>query len=280
MKIPYTYSVLHYVYDAAGREFVNVGVVVYAPNVSFLEARCTSHYRRAAQLFGGIDGAAFRRVTGFVEREVNRLGEQLSTSLPLSDGKIEKVLARILPPDDSAMQFAEPGAGLSADLRKTLDELYERFVGRYERTEREKRTEDDVWRTFREPLAQRQVVHHLAPKKIIARNYEYEFEHAWKNARWHALEPISFDLTDQRYVLEKASHWVGRVSSLQDSHDQVQLHVLLGAPQDDTLNDAFVKAQNLLHKMPGHHEFHREEEAEQVAEWFAAEVREHEGADD
>lgn len=275
MKTTYRYSVLHYMHDAATREFVNVGVVLYAPKARFLAARCTTHYARPSALFGHIDGTAFRRLARFVEREVNKLGDRIKDELPLLSNRIESVLDKVLPPDDSAMQFSPGGAGVSADLDRTLAELFERFVERYEIQDREKRTEEDVWRIFRVPLAARQVVHYLHPKKVIAKNYEYEFQHSWKNAQWHALEPISFDLTDKQHVLDKASRWLGRMTSLDDAHDKVKLHVLLGEPREEDLENAFVKAQNLLHRMPGDHEFYRENDAEALADKVAQELREH-----
>lgn len=275
-KTPYSYSVLRYVHDAATREFVNVGVVLYAPTKGFLKGRCSSRYRRAAALFGHkVDGKAFRQLTQFVELEINRLGDRIRVDLPLAGNQIETVLDRILPRDDSSIQFSQAGAGISSDLDRTLSELNERVVERYEKRERERRTEEDVWRVFRAPLVRQEVVQYLQPKKIVSPSIEYEFQYAWKNARWHALEPISFDLVDAQHMSEKAALWVGRMTGLQDAHEELELHVLLGAPQEDNLQKAFVKVQNLLHKMPGKHEFYKESEAETVAQQLAKDIREH-----
>ena len=93
-KTPYNYSVLRYVHDAATREFVNVGVALYAPKERFLKAHCTGRYGRAAALFGqNVDGKTFRRLTHFVEREINRVGEQLKSDLPLTGNRIETILS-------------------------------------------------------------------------------------------------------------------------------------------------------------------------------------------
>jgi hypothetical protein len=264
------------VHDAATREFVNIGVALYASKGSFLKARCTTRYGRAAALFGqNVDGKAFRRLTRFVEREINRLGEKLGSDLPLAGDHIAMVLDRVLPRDDSAIQFSQAGAGLSGDLDRTLSELYERFVERYEKHERERRTEEDVWRVFRDPLARKNVIQHLQPKKVIAPSIEYEFQHTWKNTRWHALEPISFDLVDPQYISEKAARWVGRMTGLHEAREKLELHFLLGAPQEVSLQEAFAKAQNLMHKMPGKHAFYQESEAEALAQQLSEEILEH-----
>jgi hypothetical protein len=100
-------------------------------------------------------------------------------------------------------------------------------------------------------------------------------EHSWKNETWHVYEPVSFDLIEGASMLEKANRWVGRATSLIDSADPHRIYLLLGEPQDERLRPTFVKAQNILHKMPGQKEFIKESEAEAFAEELAREVRGH-----
>jgi hypothetical protein len=192
---------------------------------------------------------------------------------------IDQLLKRVLPPDDSSVQFSNPpGVGLSADLDKTLTELFDRYVERYAvRPGAVRRDDEDVWRVFREPLEQRRVTAHLAPKRIVASSYDYEFERAWKNRIWHLYEPVSFDMVDAGSILEKANRWVGRATSLNDSSERFKIHMLLGEPQDDRLRGAFEKAQNILNKMPGQKEFVRETEADAFADELAREIGEHGG---
>jgi hypothetical protein len=60
-----------------------------------------------------------------------------------------------------------------------------------------------------------------------------------------------------------------------DSSDPFQIHVLLGEPQDERLKATFVKAQNILNKMPVKKEFISESEAEAFAEELAREIQGH-----
>jgi hypothetical protein len=65
-----------------------------------------------------------------------------------------------------------------------LRELYDRYVDRYgKKLEKSSRSDDDVMRTFRAPLAQRQVLSRLTKKRITGKDDEYEFPYAWKNGR-------------------------------------------------------------------------------------------------
>jgi Protein of unknown function (DUF3037) len=278
MKIPYSFSILRYVHDPVTQEFVNIGVAVYSREAGFLRAKCATHYARITRMFAKIDGNRFRQLTTYLQEKISELGASLPSALPFEPKlAIEDLLARVLPPDDSSVQFSQAGVGLTHDLEKTVSDLFERYVDRYSTSAELIRRDEDVWRsTFKEPLERRHVTEYLTPKRIVAPNYEYEFQRAWKNNVWHVYEPVSFDMVDRSSIVEKANRWVGRATSLNDSPDSFEIHLLLGAPADSQLLDTFVKAQNILRKMPGKAELVREDEAEAFAEQFEKEVRQHE----
>ncbi|MDZ4796913.1 MAG: DUF3037 domain-containing protein [Bryobacteraceae bacterium] len=280
MRTAYTFSVLRYVHDPVTQEFLNIGIAVYSAQTGYLRAKCTTHYRRITRTFTRIDGERFRQMTRFIEERLTAVGKSLKSELPFESGRtIEHLLARVLPHDDSSIQFAPAGGGLSQNLDQTTEELYERYVERYTPTKGVSRRDDDeVWRTFREALDKRHISAHLGPKRILAPDYDYEFERAWKNGIWHVYEPVSFDLTDGGSILDKANRWLGRATSLNDSSETFQLHLLLGEPQDERLHGTFLKAENILRKMPGRHELISEREAEAFAEELEREMREHKRA--
>lgn len=278
MKRRFHFSLLRYVYDPLTQEFLNIGVVVYSAEGGFLDARFTNRYGRISRMFGRIDGASFRATTGYIERKVTAINDKFSRGLLFQDPKqtLDSILGEVLPPDDSALRFVFGGVGVSNDLARTLDELFERYVARYESpNEFVRRDENDVWKVFQEPLRSKRVYSHLVPKKITAKDYEYEFERSWKNGVWHLFEPVSFDLSDERSILEKASRWVGRTTSLSDSSEPFKLFLLLGEPTDPKLNDAYQRAKNLLNKIPGQRELVRERDAEQFAEEIEQEFQSH-----
>ena len=278
MRTPYSFSVLRYIHDSVTQEFVNIGVAVYSPQAGFLRAICTTHCGRITQAFTKIDGNRFRQLTRYIQDQVNSLVEGLGGELPFEPGRtIEQLLARVLPPDDSSIQFSSPaGVGLTHDLEVTLTELFDRYVERYAaRTGSARRDDEDVWRVFREPLEKRHLTPYLVAKRIVASDFDYEFQHTWKNEIWHAYEPVSFDMVDSACILDNANRWVGRATSLNDSGDRFKIHMLLGEPQDERLWGTFVKAQNILNRMPGLKAFVHEGEAEAFAEELEREVQSH-----
>jgi hypothetical protein len=275
---PYSFSVLRYVHDPVTQEFANIGVAVYSPEQRYLNARCEIHYGRITKIFGKIDGERFRQATRYIQERVKSIGQRMNSSLPFEgESKIDSILATVLPPDDSSLQFAASGTGLSANLDATLEELFQRLVARYwYSAEPQPRSDEDVWRKiYREPLERRHVVPALIPKTIISPNFSYEFNHSWKNERWHVYEPVSFDLLEANSILDKANRWLGRGTNLAESKEQFKLYLLLGEPQDPALKEPYVKAQNILNKMPSKPELIREHEAEDFAQEVAMEIATH-----
>lgn len=277
MRTPYSFSVLRYVHDPVSQEFINIGVALYSQEAGFLRSVCTAHYARITRMFARIDGNRFQQLTRYIQEQVNIIGANLPLELPFEPARaLEDLLARVLPPDDSSVQFSTAGVGVTRDPEKTLKELFDRYVDRYSMSaESVRRDDEDVWKTFREPLERRHITVYLTPKRIVSPNYEYEFQRARKNHVWHLYEPVSFDLMDGGSIVEKANRWLGRAISLNESTESFTIHMLLGGPQDSRLQTNFVKAQNILNKMPGMKEFIRESEADAFADELEKEVRQH-----
>ncbi len=279
MKTSYSFVVLRYVHDIVSGEFINVGVALYAPAVRYVGAQCNTRYGRLSKMFLDVDGEYFRGLMRHIETRFDEMSDKFHKELPFdaAPANIIEIARKVLPPDDSALQWSEAGGGYTENPAKTLEELYVRIVERYEeRQQRPRREDDDVWKVFKKELEMRHVLAHLHPKKIITRDYEYEFEHSWKNQNWHVYEPLSFDLLEADSILDKANRWLGRIVTLQDSPDKFKLYFLLGEPSLDSLQPVFTKAENILNKMPVEKELIPEREAKQFSETLAREIATHE----
>ena len=278
MKTTFTYTVLRYVHDIATGEFVNMGVALYAPEAKYVSAICNPRYRRLSKMFLEVNGESLRSLVRYIQARFEEFALKLNRELPL-DGRpktIMEIAAGILPPDDSSLQWSEPYGGITEDPAATLDQLYVRLVEKYEeRAQAPSRTDDDVWKHYRKELEEKQVLARLQSKRIVAKDYDYQFDHAWKNGEWNLFEPVSMDLQDADTILDKANRWLGRATNLKDSPEDFRLWVLLGEPRLEKLRPAYGKALNILHKMPVKMEFVREEEARKFTRKLAAEMAKH-----
>jgi hypothetical protein len=278
MKTAYTFTVLRYVHDPMTNEFANVGVVLFSPKLNFISALSTDKFGRLSRMFGTVNGAHFRQTVSYIESKIQAEGERLLKDLPLENttDSILDIVKKVLPKDDSAFQFAPPGSGLTSNPLETLEALYRQYVERYEiKVVRATRTENEVWRTFRKPLEAKKVLSHLTSHEIIAKDYDYKFEHTWKNKVWHAYEPISLDLAEASSIVEKAASWLGKAQSLKDSNEKFKIHLLLGKPSDAKLTASYIRAENILNKMDVPHELVREEEAEAFADDLQKQIASH-----
>jgi hypothetical protein len=280
MKMAYSFVVLRYVHDVMTGEFINIGVALYAPEVKYIGGLCNAKYGRVTKMFGEINGDYFRGLMRYIEARFEELGNRLCNELPFFGvpADILQIAKSILPPDDSSLQWSESGGGQTENPAKTLEDLYDRMVARYEpRTQQTVRNDGDVWRVFKKELEKRHILNRLQSKRIVGQDYDYEFEHAWQNSNWHVYEPVSFDLLETDSILDKANRWLGRITSLRDSPEKFKLYMLLGRPLIEKHQATFIKAENILNKIPGEKEFIREHEADSFSDSLAGEIQSHEG---
>src|SRR2546425_776054 len=218
MKTTYSTITLHYVHDVVTGEFVNIGVVLYAPEQRFLDARFTTSYERLNAAFLNIDHLHFRALMRYMANRFEELGGEVRDGL-IPPAGLSELVKQVLPPDDSSLQWSQPGGGFTDDPTKTLADLYKRFVERYVAgAEQVSRTDEEIAKPFRVKLGK--TAEKLSSKRIETEDYQYEFRFAWQNSVWHLYEPVSFDLLDPNSIREKAVRWYGRSAALQESPDK------------------------------------------------------------
>lgn len=277
-RTPYTYTVLRYVHDVTTGEFINVGLVVASLEQGYLRARFNKSYGRLKCAFPTLNGETFRTRIRALQTSFDELSEQLGDRLRFEkdERNLLGVVRTLLPSDDSALQWAPLGAGLSKDLPQTLDSLYSRFVTKYDAPHAsiERRKDDDVWRKFRRELEKRHLSDFLTRKEIKAVDDSVAFEHAWKNGSWHCYEPVSFDLTNAAHIKDKALKWLGQLNSIQSAADEFKVYFLVGRPSEPSLAEAYERAIKLLKKAP-ESQVVEEDNLEEFSSHVAAKIEEH-----
>lgn len=271
---PYTFTVIQYHHDAVTGERVNVGIVLYCDDPPFLGARCSQTYSRLSDFFGRIPGDHFRKMMDHIEAgiyaynlsHIQQSQMALDPEPPPSDAA--GWLSKILPRDDSALQYTPVIGGLTDDPEATLEALFDRYVRRYSLLPKpQSRTNDQVATVYTDKLRKAGIYSRLLPKKVAGKNYEHEFPLTWKNGIRHAAEAISFDLVDGRRITEKAVAWLGRGTGLMHGPETVKLHLLLGAPSNENLHQQYAKAIDILRQMPIDHALYEEGEAGDFADF-------------
>jgi len=133
-ETPFSYVVLRYMHDPFTREFVNVGILLSAPETRFIAFERLANLDRVKGMFPGADSDALRNSLNFL---VARTAD-VHTKPPERSGNdslsADAIANSILPQDDSALQWSPAGGGITDDPPKTLKELFELLVVRHGRT--------------------------------------------------------------------------------------------------------------------------------------------------
>ena len=91
----------------------------------------------------------------------------------------------------------------------------------------------------------------FAPKTVVGAQDRIVFEKAWNNGRWHACEPMSLDRANADGIMDKARRWRGHLAAVADgTSERIDLHFLLGRPQNSALIDAYETAKEILAHAP------------------------------
>ena len=251
----YSFVTLQYVHDLVTGEFVNVGSLMFAPAQDGLPAEVrgrTSHkISRHREMFPDLDRseylAAIRRVDDRIGAARTRFG---SKDLFSSDLSLKQVCSSILPDDDSSLRWSSMSSGVTTDVDKTFERIFQRHVARYEAQDARRRPDDEVWRPVKDMLRERAIGIELEAKVIAGRDDKIEFSHAWKNGIWHVYEPLSLDLADEKGIMEKARRWLGNLTSVCDAVEEFMPHFIMGRPLDPALLGAYDNALKVLSKAP------------------------------
>lgn len=276
-KQRYTYMVLRYVHDVVTGEFINVGVLMHAPQRSFIRIAVRTSIGRIKHLFPDLDRHAFLTIMKDTERSTRKISKNLEYGDLLSEYPDVAAIARkVLVADDSSLQWSPISGGITEDIEKTFERVYRRYVSRYDTKSTHRRSDDEVWRPVRLLLEEKNIPIEFDEKVIVGTSDEIVFKHAWKNGVWHAYEPLSFDLADADGIKDKARRWRGHLEAVHDGvKDDLKLHLVIGAPQNHFLTSAYESAVKILREAAFHPEIYEESEIPRLVSKIEDEVRQH-----
>jgi hypothetical protein len=280
-KSAYSYTILRYVHDVLTGEFVNVGVILFAPKTGAFKFKTRTTIGRLRGVFPDLEKASFVSAMRTMRRGLQQIAkDEGSAGFLVSDGDAASVARKAVTQDDSSLQLSPCGTGLTEDAEKALNRLYDRFVARYDVHNRNRRSDDDVWRPVRQKLEERDLAQRLQEKSIGGSVDDIVFKHAWKNGQWHVYEPVSFDLADADGIKAKAREWLGHLSAVVagGTAEQFKPHFIVGAPQNPALIDAFQTAIAILQKAPNNPEVFEENQIDALVAQIEDEVRSHNAA--
>jgi hypothetical protein len=281
MKMSYTFSIVRYVHEPIAGESLNVGVLLYSPEAAYIDVALEYRYERFSTTFARFDGERYKQVLRYFAAAVAEAQGKISESVLFVRDSVKTlttaadVARRIWSDPGLSFRFSEPMGGIGEDMPGQLANLFARFVtSQYERPESEHLSDDQVWSIYR-PRIPSEVVRNLRPKKFTAPDYSFEFNYAFQNERWHVLQPLSMDYATEARIPEKANRWLGAAINLEESPEAAdgRFYFLLRPPELKSYQAAYVRAKNILNKMPLKHEFFEEDDTSRLSEELLSHMR-------
>ena len=126
----FQYKIIRYVHDKVTSEFVNVGIVVYQPDIKFLQCKVIARFGRISNFFNDLNGQYLLSTLKQIEKEVCRTSKQL-TELFFDCSSLEEITNSILPKDNSALEFSELRFGINIDFKSAVSDLFNNMVDKY-----------------------------------------------------------------------------------------------------------------------------------------------------
>lgn len=273
IREPYTYAILRYRHDAVAGEQINIGIILYAPKSGYLGSKFKRALSRITKVFPTASGPTLRHDIRQIDRAFMKLGKHREADDLLSKNMNALSFGhKVVAVDDSSLVWSELGSGVTTNPQKTLDDLHQRFIGQYDEESVHRRADGDIWKPFRDKLLERKIEGIFQKKVIRSSRNEVEFEHAWKNGKWHCIQPLSFDLTTEEGVQDKAARWVGTMVGLSKSTEDFKTYFLVGEPSDENMLPAYKRALEFLHDAPLDPEIIPESEMDSLADELADKI--------
>jgi len=257
--IQYQFSLLRYQHSASSGECVNIGVIMWLPETNRLLYAINERYARLSTFFrDGFQGTSYRQMIRHLSSRLERVARDISgevqrsllEALPTEFGQIQRV---IVPGADSVFQWSMTMAGVTADPDRRLTELMREFVERHEDlSDAPKREDADVWASVERVLTNRRLFgtgRVAANVEIRTPDYSYKFHAGWQNGVSQVIEPITFDLVHPSAIVEKATHWSGRLLTLSRAAE-FQMTAVVAPPEREDNREAFERARAILEKAP------------------------------
>jgi len=274
----YELTLLQFRPDLTSEETFNIGVVGFNAEHQHLVSRVTDRYSRLRAAYPDLDGSAYRALARAIDARCIEVADALHRDQLRIYGKqqFQDLLDQIIAPGSANFRWSSVRRGICEDLAQRVEEVFYRYVGRFEeRPQRERTTNEQLWKRVLERPSIQSILPEINKPKMMTTSYlTHEFRGSWMNGQLNVLEPITFDYLDPSTITDKAVLWVGRVGELAKTEDY-RLVALVTNRRDDVTSDAYNNAIAMLGANDRVREVIPESNADRLADIVTDDLRVH-----
>ena len=191
------YSLIQFCPDRSRLEAANVGVVLFCPELGFLEVRMAGDNSRIQRFFGR-DAFDWSRINSY------KLGIKERLEIEGKDFRSPDDLKSFGQRRGNSIQLTAPRPITVREPRRDLEELFDEVVVQTKKPR--------VGRSFRRRLVEQLAKANLGPKlkrdieiHVPSLNREIDVPYGYQNDRLHLIQPVSFQAADPAQVRRTAS---------------------------------------------------------------------------
>ncbi len=275
MKKYFTYSILQYKHSITLGEILNVGILFHFHDENRFELSYGG-YSRLKSIYPDFDIQFFN---GFLKV----INEKIGSHINLFSGEgyktdfIKYIHQNILKPDVSGLVFAEPVSieNVFESNKSAVDFFSKQFLPGIiiEKPKIISKHDDKyIFKQFSGYVfnQHKELENRVSKNEIIQTDkVKVKFDLSWSNKKHRRyVKPISFDLSNEQAIQEKAITHFGYLTQLIEytkKHD-IQFDFLLAKPQNRALKSAFENALDILDSVPTAKRLVRENELKVYSE--------------
>lgn len=290
-KQTFSFCLLQYRHNPWLRESLNVGVLLFSPDVCEIRFKAKGWEGRLLKAYPSMQRANYTEDLKQVRRAVDQFRnisyrqqslfkDPLESTYNRRDERAALALAsHIYPSADSSYHWELGGAGLTSDIEGQIDSLFERFVD-FDSTSTvpSRRPDSEVWSSVGQLIKERRLEKHLEYGKVFNTKLgRIRFQAGYQNGEYKVIQPLSFDLADEDYFVRKAAQWGGYAQALVQAKgaSPSSSKFILGAPRNAALQTYFNNARDHLSWVVGEENVFDERQSNQLVDVISDDLRLH-----
>ena len=216
------YAIVRFMPYIETGEFANVGVLLWIPKTRQLSFKLLRRkYARITQFFEELDKAVYLKTMANMEAELLRIQSMLhhNKTTEFSGNGMEYgfhngIFDELIRPRETIARFSERRSILSEDPQKTLQELFDYYVGRNFVTREYQET--ILEKGIKKLLEQRSLASHFSKRKVEDHLYSVTFPFVEQDADKviKVIKPLFLGQADSTAIIEHGGHWKLKVNQL------------------------------------------------------------------
>lgn len=212
------YAVIRFMPFAETREYANVGIVAIAPQIGGYDFKLAPKaFSRVTSFFDDLDGVIYKNALEGFESELKRIRNFLAHNHIYGKELIE-YFREITRTRESVLHFGDIGTLVTNDVNATVDNLYDRFIGRNFAHSKEYK-EQQMIKVLKSQLTSKLPSNvKYTRQKLKAGMFDITMPLVNKvNNHYRIIRPLAFEQKNVLLAMEHGETWINRLKKLINS---------------------------------------------------------------